>query len=1020
MAQTAQSVSMLQSLRSLEGIDGPFLIVAPLSTLPHWERELTLWTDLYWINFHGNADSRRVVMQYEWYKKEGDAPKGKGKDSKEVYRFQVLLCNYETVVSEAEALTAVRWRYMIVDEGHRLKNRNSRSLEVMSELRADRKLVLSGTPLQNHVGELWSMLNFLDKNKFGDADDFMRKFGSLGSGGGTAEQVGRLNKLLRPHLLRREKEDVEATLPGMKETLLYVEITNLQKMCYRAVLERNRELLLRGAGTAGLGPSFNNVSMMLRHCCNHPWLIPDVEEGALQQLDSDWEDMAREASERGLAPPAESQRSDRYNERLVQSSGKFVLLQKLLPKLKREGHRVLLFSQFTKVLDMFEDLFEANSWGYERIDGSITGAARQQAIDRFTDVESDSFVFILSTRAGGQGINLTAADTVIMFDPDWNPQNDVQAMARCHRIGQTKPVQVYKLCTKGTYENHMLKLANHKLGLEHAIMRTGEHGEKALTATGFAKTEKLGEDAAQQRASQIELLLRSGAHVLMDSAQDEQAAAFGQSSIEDILQHYVETVQGGEEGGEAAAGSSGGGHAPRAAKSTFAAATVVSEVGGAVVSMDDPDFWSKMIPDDTLAKAADVAARQAGADRIRPAKVSTDADPLEVLKRSRTGETSGRVSDSAGEPQRKRTEKWTQEQLAALRELMLEVGHGRAPEAGAEGARAEALGSREARELRKACDLLLLQWIARAEPSVANQWHPLCLHTQSNAVVESLGEEPRPKAMKKDSRFSATKGQLMTAAGGHPRPSGRAPSNDQGNSMTWSYGRGCWVDCTAGCRGTKDGVPQRPGEREEVLAENAALEVKSAEVEEQLYEEWLKERSGEEGEEEAEPARGAVAAVEAGAAGEAGEAGADGQSAAPPGGGGVAGEGAEEALDEPTARALKQLEQRVRIPHDKAAAEWLAADSTSDATQCLQRLLEHRARDDAGREDQPAGATRTTGDPNTLPFNPETMVRTRCSKGSACKHRLGASQTKWRFTNAGVERTSGFVCSACGSSARLV
>ena len=153
------------------------------------------------------------------------------------------------------------------------------------------------------------------------------------------EHVNQLNKLIKPHLLRREKDDVENSIPGMKETLLYVEITNLQKMCYRAVLERNRDMLLRGAGTGagGVASTFNNISMMLRHCCNHPWLIQEVEDGALLDLDESF----------GQAD--ESERSRQYTERLVQSSGKFVLLRKLLPKLKADGHRVLIFSQFTKV-----------------------------------------------------------------------------------------------------------------------------------------------------------------------------------------------------------------------------------------------------------------------------------------------------------------------------------------------------------------------------------------------------------------------------------------------------------------------------------------------------------------------------------------------------------------------------------------------------------------------------------------------------------------------------------------------
>ena len=230
------------------------------------------------------------------------------------------------------------------------------------------------------------------------------------------------------------------------------------------------------------------------------------------------------------------------------------------------------------------DILDAEGWRFERLDGSVSGTERQKAIDRFSDKNSDSFIFILSTRAGGVGINLTAADTVIVFDPDWNPQNDVQAMARVHRIGQTKTVQIYKLCTKGTYENHMLKLANQKLGLEHAVMRTGEHTNRELTATGFAKQDRTHDvESVAQRASQIEQLLKSGAKLLLSSEQDSNAAAFGQSSIEEILEHYSETtaVEGadgaeGAEGGEGGAGGGGGvgasGHVKKRAKSTFSQA----------------------------------------------------------------------------------------------------------------------------------------------------------------------------------------------------------------------------------------------------------------------------------------------------------------------------------------------------------------------------------------------------------------------------------------------------------------
>jgi len=944
LGKTAQSVSMLQSLRSIEGVQGPFMIVAPLSTLPHWERELSQWTDMYWVNFHGTADARRVVQQYEWLVDE-KAPRGQEK-----YRFHVLLANYETVVQEPDALIAVKWQYLIVDEGHRLKNRNSRCLEVMNLLRCKRKLVLSGTPLQNHVAELWSMLHFLEQEKFTGSlcvEAFLEKFGSLSTGGGTAKQVAQLNKLIRPHLLRREKEDVEQSLPGMKETLLYVEITNLQKMCYRAVLERNRELLLRGAGTAGTGPSFNNISMMLRHCCNHPWLISDVEEGALLDLDQLY------------GGASEAERSARYTERLIQSSGKFVLLQKLLPKLRSEGHRVLFFSQFTKVLDLFEDLLESEGWGFERLDGSVSGVARQQAIDRFSDPESDCFVFMLSTRAGGVGINLTAADRVIVFDPDWNPQNDVQAMARCHRIGQTKAVQVYKLCTKGTYENHMLKLANQKLGLEHAIMRTGEHSERALTSTGFAKSDKGPFDAATatQRASQIEQLLKSGAQLLMSTEQDQDAVAFGESSIEDILQNYVETINDGGEGDGAGAGSS---KDVVRSRSAFSQATVVSEQGS-TIRMDDPDFWTKMLPGDGEAEAADAAAKRSGADRIKGLKFSDFGD--NDLKESGPGRRKSslgaqRAGEADGGPdakQRKpRAPPFTRTELEAVRDRILAVGHAAAPEIDGDGGgeltgeqllAQRCLAARDVRDVRKACDYVLVATLLRAPAELTAQWSPIELHTVGERAIRNMGDEVRPKfggrQPKRDPQFQVAQRTLVTKAGGEPRPKGRAPHTDKGEPLTWSYERAKWVDCSKGGKSTVKGVPQKAGEREEVLAENARFEERMREVEQKMLDEWKEQQQdlAPPPEAEAEAAAEATATAPVGADAEVEMADADADVDAAQGEEGAAGDPAAR-----TRRALEQLEAKLRPAKD--AADWLAAEAKKNAGRWLERLLQHRKADD--------------------------------------------------------------------------
>lgn len=746
LGKTAQTLALLQTLRSMEKLNGPFLIVVPLSTITHWEREAAAWTDAYTVLFHGSADSRRVILQHDWGE---PAPKGQVR-----YRFHIVITTYETVMQDPEPLTKIKWTYLIVDEGHKLKNRHSKLVEAMRELRARRRLVLTGTPLQNHVSELWSILNFLDPKKFDDLDAFLADYGALSAGTGTVEQVNKLNKLLKPHLLRREKADVEKSLHALKETLVYVEITNLQKLCYRACLEQNRTLLLHGVGAANAGTmSFNNVSMMLRHCCNHPWLIREIEQSALSQL-------AAESSMRTPATLAEHNDAElwsatrarlededeaRYRDRLVQSSGKLVLLDKLLPKLKADGHRVLLFSQFTKMLDLIEDLVQGRGWGYERLDGAVTGRERQAAIDRFSDPASESFIFIITTRAGGVGINLTAADTIVMFDPDWNPQNDLQAMARCHRIGQTKPVQVFRLCTKDTYEMHMLATANTKLGLEHAVMRTSGSGyaEKAMTATGFGRSARLGDLAAKDRASQIERLLRSGAQVLLRDEQDASAAAFGRSSIEEILESYSETrtVSADGEGGAAPGGAAG----PSASSSTFAHAEFVSETSGTSVNLDDPNFWAKMLPEvPTLAAAADTAAVPAAADAPswRPfAKVKPKGDQLDrvlqVRKRKRRRDDIAELSDDdaggAHDEKRSRWAPWSAADLEAVLEVMLAYGHARSVDAATEATQ------RGVRQVRRAADWMLAHALLAATAELRCEWgRALGMHTATDTTLASL------------------------------------------------------------------------------------------------------------------------------------------------------------------------------------------------------------------------------------------------------------------------------------------
>ena len=492
LGKTAQAVAMLQCLRSLHGATGPFLVVVPLSTLQHWLRELQAWTRLDTVVFYGNKEARDTILMHDWLV--GGNSKGRaGGAAGGVPRFDVALTTYEMLVATPEPFRRVgRWEYLVIDEGQRLKNREAKVLTVLASLRCERSLVMTGTPLQNHVRELFSLLNFLDPRGFGSLDTFMEQYGDIQS----AEQVQALSQALRPYLLRREKADVQLGLQPMEEVLIYVEITKYQKHCYKAILEQNRSLLLRGAEPK-TGPSFNNVSMQLRHCCNHPYIIRGVLQAeALDELSD-----------------------EQFLQRLIQASGKLILLEKLLPRLQEQGHRVLIFSQFVMLLDILEDFVRMSGYTFERIDGAVTGERRQRAIDRFSSDDSASFIFLLGTRAGGVGINLTAADTCIIFDPYWNPQNDVQAQARCHRIGQTKQVRVYRLVTRDTYEMALYERANRKLGLEHALIKHGSYGGAAIDADGSGE----GKGDAAFKTSEIEQLIKLGEQKLFTEEHDEQA-----------------------------------------------------------------------------------------------------------------------------------------------------------------------------------------------------------------------------------------------------------------------------------------------------------------------------------------------------------------------------------------------------------------------------------------------------------------------------------------------------------------
>ena len=265
-------------------------------------------------------------------------------------------------------------------------------------------------------------------------------------------------------------------------------------------------------------------------------------------------------------------------DQLVQSSGKMVLLMKLLPKLQSGGHKVLIFSQMVRVLDLIEELLKLNTYSYERLDGSTGASARATAVDRFNKKSYQRFVMLLSTRAGGLGLNLTSADTVIIFDSDWNPQNDLQAMARAHRIGQTKAVSIYRFITAKTYEMHMFHTASMKLGLDRAVLAHQRQQEDDEQDPSKKKSK-------ETQAKEIDELLKKGAYDVFRDEDDTDAKKFMETDIDQLLERSSRTVTYGN---TQSAMSTGLG-------SFSKASFVTSDADGKDIDLDDPDFWAKAI-----------------------------------------------------------------------------------------------------------------------------------------------------------------------------------------------------------------------------------------------------------------------------------------------------------------------------------------------------------------------------------------------------------------------------------------
>ncbi|PGH15770.1 hypothetical protein AJ79_02150 [Helicocarpus griseus UAMH5409] len=471
LGKTIQTISLITYLIEKKKQNGPFLVIVPLSTLTNWNLEFEKWAPaVSRIVYKGPPNTRKQQQQaIRWG------------------NFQVLLTTYEYIIKDRPVLSKVKWIHMIVDEGHRMKNAGSKLSSTLTQYYTTRyRLILTGTPLQNNLPELWNLLNFVLPNIFKSVKSFDEWFNTpFANTGGqdrmdlTEEEqllvIRRLHKVLRPFLLRRLKKDVEKDLPEKQERVIKCRFSALQAKLYRQLVTHNKMVVSDGKGGKTGMRGLSNMLMQLRKLCNHPFVFESVED--------------------------EMNPGRGTNDLIWRTAGKFELLDRILPKFKASGHRVLMFFQMTQIMNIMEDFLRLRGMKYLRLDGSTKSDDRSDLLKEFNAPDSEYFCFLLSTRAGGLGLNLQTADTVIIYDSDWNPHQDLQAQDRAHRIGQKNEVRILRLITSNSVEERILERAQFKLDMDGKVIQAGKFDNKSTNEERDALLRTLLETA--ESADQI-------------------------------------------------------------------------------------------------------------------------------------------------------------------------------------------------------------------------------------------------------------------------------------------------------------------------------------------------------------------------------------------------------------------------------------------------------------------------------------------------------------------------------------